>query len=191
MITDNPTYHILKSAIDKDYIKLIMDNVEKHNIIEPHVFTHYEGILLDYKKIDPENKINTILEYAKKYFQENYSVPGRDIVLSRSYGTIMNVGAGLTPHLDKYNSGHTHDFSYGDALVCNIYLSEFEGGELIFPELNEEIKPEIGDVIMFPGFLLLHGVNTVSKGKRVNFINHFALLSEEDTKNGVLTINGN
>lgn len=191
MTTEKPTYHVLKGAIDRDYAKLIIDIVENSNVIEPHVFEHYKGVILNYDKIDPQNKIKDIIEYAKKYFEENYSLPGRDIVLSRSYGTIMDIGGNLGAHLDKYDSGHTYDFSYGDALVCNIYLSDFEGGELIFPDLNKEIKPEMGDVILFPGYLLMHGIKPVLSGKRINFINHFSLLSEYDTKNGVPTLNNN
>lgn len=176
--------HIIKSYITPEYAKNIVKLVREQNLFEDHLFYQFEGIKMDLEKIDPENKVSELIEIARSYFEENYSVPGRSIVLSRSYGTVMHPGAWLEVHLDHYNSGREHDFTYGDSLVCNLYLNdEFEGGELTFPEIGLEFKPEIGDAVFFPGFLLKHGVNEVKSGIRISFLNHFSLLSEEDSLN--------
>lgn len=184
MSIDNPTYKVIKSAITKEYAQQVLKTVEELGAIESHPFDRFDGIILDYDKIDPENHLRNLLEYAFRYFKENYSIPGRDIVLTRSYGTIMHPGAMLGPHKDLYNSGRVHDFSYGDALVCNLYLSDFEGGNLYFDELGASLDLEAGDAVLFPGFLLNHGIEPVISGKRIAFLNHFSLLSEEDTKTG-------
>lgn len=173
---------MIKSFITPEYAKHIFSLAQEFNLIEEHPFANFEGLVMDLEKIDPEAKLKELFELAKDYFHDNYSVEGRKIVFSRSYGTVMYPGAILDVHLDHYNSGREHDFSYGDALVCNLYLSdEYEGGELTFPDIDAEFKPEIGDVVFFPAFLLRHGVNEVKSGKRISLLNHFSLLSEEDS----------
>jgi hypothetical protein len=47
--------------------------------------------------------------------------------------------------------------------------------------LKQGYKPDIGDVVFFPAFLLRHGVKEVKSGVRISFLNHFSLLSEEDS----------
>lgn len=182
MTTTIPEYKVIREAIPKEYIEEIIKRIKDGGFIEPHPFTNFEGIVIDYSAIDPESKIQDIIKYAEEYFTEKYVTKERGMVLSRSYGTIMHKGALLEPHKDLYDSGREHDFSYGDALVCNIYLSECDGGELRFAEIGVELKLNAGDVVLFPGYLLNHSVNTVRDGDRVTILNHFSLLSEEDTK---------
>jgi hypothetical protein len=176
-------YKVVKQALSKEQVTDLMSRIKQNNCIEPHDFPDFQGIKLDYDLLDSDGVIQSIVKMAHDYFLENFSVPNREMLLTRSYGTIMHPGAFLGVHKDLYNSGRIHDFSYGDALVCNIYLSEnFEGGELVFPEIGVEIKPEIGDAVFFPGYLLDHGVNEIKSGVRVSLINHFSLMSEEDSK---------
>lgn len=182
MNTNNPGYKVIKQAIPKEYVALMLNNIKENNLIEPHDFEDFEGIKLDYSVIDPENKVSGLISEAEEYFNKNYVPDNRSMLLTRSYGTIMHPGALLESHRDLYNSGRQHDFSYGDALVCNLYLSECEGGELYFDELGVDLKLEPGDAVLFPGYLLNHGVRTIKSGLRVTFLNHFSLLSEEDTK---------
>jgi hypothetical protein len=186
MNTKAPSYKIIKDAITKDYAKQMVNNINANDLIERHDFDGFEGIVLDYSKIDPEGKVKDLIAYAKKYFIENYVPENRSVVLSRSYGTVMHPEAFLEPHKDLYNSGREHDFSYGDALVCNLYLSDCEGGELYFEDLGVDLKLEAGDAVLFPGYLLTHGVRTVKSGSRITLLNHFSLLSEEDTKDADL-----
>jgi len=183
MNTQNTTYAVIRNALTKEYVEKVISKIEENELIEPHPFTKFQGIKIDYSLIDPENKIQDILKNAEEYFRKSYVPEGRDLILSRSYGTIMSVGAMLESHRDLYDSGREHDFSYGDALVCNIYLSECEGGELTFKDIDVSLKLNQGDVVLFPGYLLTHGVNPVKSGSRITLLNHFSLLSEEDTKN--------
>lgn len=52
-----------------------------------------------------------------------------------------------------------------------VYLnSDFEGGELVFPEFDLTIKPEAGDMLMFPcGHQYSHYVTPVTSGTRWYF----------------------
>jgi hypothetical protein len=184
MSDKNPEYKIIKNAISKEYAQFMLDKVYEHNLTEPHDFDGFLGIKLDYSIIDPENKVSELIKYAEEYFNEKYLTENRSILLTRSYGTIMHPGSMITSHKDLYNSGRLHDFSYGDALVFNLYISDCEGGELYFEDLGVELKVNAGDVVLFPGYLLNHGVRTVTSGLRVAFLNHFSFLSEEDTKDG-------
>jgi hypothetical protein len=176
------TYKLIKGAIPKDYVELVLNKIKEHGLIEPHVFEDFEGIKAHYEIIDPENKIGKLLKDAEEYFSEHYVTEDRLMMLTRSYGTIMHPGALLESHRDLYNSGRQHNFSYGDALVCNLYLSECEGGELYFDELGVELKLEPGDAVLFPGYLLNHGVREIKSGRRITILNHFSLLSNEDSK---------
>ena len=174
--------HVIKSFISPEYAKTVLELIDEFDLIEDHPFDGFKGIRMELDKIDPENKIGGLLEVARKYFETNYNIPGRRIEFSRSYGTAMYPGAMLDVHLDHYNSGRENNFSYGDALVCNLYLtSGYEGGELTFPDIDSEFKPDAGDVVFFPAFLLRHGVNPVTEGVRISLLNHFSLLSEEDS----------
>jgi hypothetical protein len=184
MNIESPSYKVIRGALSKEYVDLVLEKIKENDLIEPHPFNNFQGVKVDYTIIDPQNKIQEILIDAEKYFRDNYVTEGREMVLSRSYGTIMNYGASLENHKDLYNSGREHDFSYGDALVCNVYLSDCDGGELVFPEIDVILKLNAGDVVLFPGYLLTHGVHTVKSGSsRITILNHFSLLSEEDTKN--------
>jgi hypothetical protein len=182
MAIEFPEYLVFKNALTKEYVNIVLEKIQENNLIEPHPFGNFEGIKVDYSLIDPENKIKQILEDAEQYFRKTYASEKRELRLSRSYGTIMKPGAMIGDHKDLYNSGREHDFSYGDALVCNIYLSECDGGELTFSEIGVELKVSPGDVVLFPAHLLTHSVKTVIKGNRITLLNHFSLLSEEDTK---------
>jgi len=182
MNNESPVYMVIRNALTKEYVDSVIAKIKENDLIEPHPFTNFQGIKVDYSLIDPENKIQDIINDAEKYFKASYAKDGRDLLLSRSYGTIMSSGALLEHHKDLYNSGRQHDFSYGDALVCNIYLSDCEGGELVFPEIDVELKLNAGDVVLFPGYLLTHGVKMVKSDSRITILNHFSLLSVEDTK---------
>lgn len=182
MNNTHPEYKVIRNAISKEDVESIIKRIKEGGFIEPHPFTNFEGIKIDYSVIDLENKIQDVIKDAEKYFTESYVTEERAMLLSRSYGTIMHPGALLEPHRDLYESGREHDFSYGDALVCNIYLSECEGGELRFGEIGVELSLNAGDVVLFPGYLLNHSVNIVKDGDRITILNHFSLLSEEDTK---------
>ena len=49
--------------------------------------------------------------------------------------------------------------------------SDYEGGELFFEHHGIQVKLEAGDLIMFRGNAEnLHGVRTITSGKRYNFI---------------------
>ena len=60
------------------------------------------------------------------------------------------------------------------------YLNDnYEGGEIYFPDYDLIIKPEVGELILFPGTdRYIHGVKKVTKGNRLviqSFLSNFKL----------------
>jgi predicted 2-oxoglutarate/Fe(II)-dependent dioxygenase YbiX len=71
---------------------------------------------------------------------------------------------------------HTdHGFSYVCTISCVTYLNdEYDGGELYFPHLDIEWKPEFGDSIFFPStFLYAHASKPVSSGVKYSAVTMF------------------
>jgi hypothetical protein len=77
-------------------------------------------------------------------------------------------GYELQPHADSENPGGApHPFPWRD-FASVIYLNDdYVGGEIYFPNLGVELKPDPRTLIVFPGTLFfLHGVRRVEQGMR-------------------------
>ncbi|TXS89471.1 2OG-Fe(II) oxygenase [Parahaliea aestuarii] len=98
-----------------------------------------------------------------------------------------------SPHILRYSSGSYYR-PHADSDQLNpdtgrwektldrdlsllLYLDEdYEGGELVFPNLDFEIRPCAGMLLMFPSdFRYLHGVRPVSRGQRHAVVSWCAL----------------
>jgi len=81
----------------------------------------------------------------------------------------------------KYNPGqhfavHTdHGFSYNCTLSSIVYFNDdYEGGELWFPYLEINFKPQKGDVIFFPStYIYAHGAMPVTDGIKYSAVTMF------------------
>jgi len=169
-----PKYEIWESVLDQNHI----DHILKYAINNPtpHPFNQFQGFDPLWDKIDLDKKIENLLEKAWYYFKDNYERKGKKVIFHRQHGNIMRAGSKLDPHVDVYNPEHPEG-GPGNALVFNIFLTDdYEGGELVFENLGESLKIKAGDAILFPGFLLNHGVNEVISGSRINIINHYFLI---------------
>jgi predicted 2-oxoglutarate/Fe(II)-dependent dioxygenase YbiX len=95
-----------------------------------------------------------------------------NVVSETKHGvTAMIEGGELPPHIDKmvYTDGLiTSNTSPLRDITTVFYLNDdYEGGEIYFPNLGVEIKPEAGSVICFPtSEKYRHGVRTVLSGER-------------------------
>jgi hypothetical protein len=89
-----------------------------------------------------------------------------------TYNLKLSFKEGLT--FIKYGQGHhfvSHvddGSSYSSVVSAVAYLNDdYEGGELGFPLLDLEFKPDAGDIVMFPSsFMHAHKVNVVKTGIR-------------------------
>lgn len=79
-----------------------------------------------------------------------------------------DVGTSMYEHVDQY-SGDSN-IRYGFVLYLN---SDFEGGEIYYPEYGIDVKPEPGLLVIHSGDIR-HGVREITKGIRHNMTS-FAL----------------
>ena len=92
---------------------------------------------------------------------------------------IYNVGGHYRPHIDGESLWTNPDKSVvwrkgtNRDLSIVLYLNDdFEGGELIFPDLHIQVKPEPGLLVAFPStHQYKHGVVPVTKGTRYAIVN--------------------
>ena len=81
----------------------------------------------------------------------------------------------------KYEEGHHFEehSDHGDAYVCTVsgvgYLNDdYEGGELFFPKINIFIKPQKGDLYLFPSsFIYSHKSMPIKSGTKYSIVTMF------------------
>jgi predicted 2-oxoglutarate/Fe(II)-dependent dioxygenase YbiX len=81
----------------------------------------------------------------------------------------------------KYNPGQhfqvhaDHGFSYICTVSSVMYLNDdYEGGELWFPNFDLKIKPDYGDIILFPStYIYAHAALPVISGTKYSAVTMF------------------
>ena len=125
---------------------------------------------------DPDEKLYDMVDIAMIEFNNSYELRG-NLTLNRCHVNIMHENAELAAHSDQDKNVTTGIKSY----IAGLFLTDnYEGGELTFPELGASIKPNKGDLVLFPGHCTNHGVNKVTKGTRVNILTVIHELVPED-----------
>lgn len=98
---------------------------------------------------------------------------------SHSYGLNMTymeavnfVKYGVGEHFDVHSD---HGFSYICTVSTVAYLNDnYEGGELWFNRLDQKIKPETGDIVVFPStFIYSHASLPVKSGVKYSAVTMF------------------
>ena len=93
--------------------------------------------------------------------------------LNMSYMEAVNfVKYGVGEHFDIHSD---HGFSYVCTVSTVAYLNDdYEGGELWFKHLNQTIKPEAGDIVVFPStFIYSHASLPVKSGVKYSAVTMF------------------
>lgn len=105
-------------------------------------------------------------EIAENHFQKKFRIDNLNM-------TLWNVGHRMSAHNDY---GAVNEFPWRD-YASLIYLNDdFEGGELFIPSLHFINRPKKGQMITFEGSKLLHGVNEITKGRRLTSACWFKVL---------------
>ena len=136
----------------------------------------------------PDKKIQTVLDNLtsslKKHVEFEY---GQRLFLDPNFsGRIWSEGDYQSPHSDSEYNNATLCLDIDDSQTnwtnniprflsdysSLVYLNDnYEGGELVFPEYNLNIKPKAGDIITFPtNAMYLHAVNKIKSGTRYNVV---------------------
>lgn len=93
--------------------------------------------------------------------------------LNMSYMEAVNfVKYGFGEHFDVHSD---HGFSYICTVSTVAYLNDdYEGGELWFKHLDQKIKPEAGDIVVFPStFIYAHASLPVKSGIKYSAVTMF------------------
>ncbi len=147
----------------------------------------HKQAMLDYRscwdcKLNPQ----TVEMLGEKYsnFKSLYSELVLSIALcvedySKKYN--LNLGYMEAVNFIKYGVGEhfdvhsDHGFSYTCTVSTVAYLNDdYEGGELWFKHLDQKIKPEAGDIVVFPStFIYAHASLPVKSGVKYSAVTMF------------------
>lgn len=111
---------------------------------------------------DIKSKLDECLDHYEKSY--NIKMNYMEAINFVKYG----VGQHFQVHAD-------HGFSYICTVSSVMYLNDdYEGGELWFPNFDLKIKPEYGDIVMFPStYIYAHAALPVISGVKYSAVTMF------------------
>lgn len=116
--------------------------------------------------IDIYNIVATAQKECLREYESNYNI-------HMKYMEAINfVRYGSNQHFNVHTD---HGFSYICTVSCVTYLNDdYSGGELYFPYLDIEWKPEFGDSVFFPStFIYAHSSKPVKSGVKYSAVTMF------------------
>lgn len=96
---------------------------------------------------------------------------GEKLALDNPHVVKWEKGDSMRPHSDY---GAKNEFPWRKYASIVYLNNEYIGGEVFFPQLNLEIKPRKGTLVIFNGGELFHGVKEVLEGERFTFASWLA-----------------
>jgi hypothetical protein len=173
-------YTIIKGYMDKEFCKSLANHFLQNQEEDPRDFYATFGLggideffRSEYKKsFDPDCKLKEMVHFAYDFFSKNYPMKGQ-FDINRSHGNLMFPGALLHDHEDDRSMGQPLDELGSTTYVAGLFLTDdYEGGEIVFNN-TDAYRPEVGDLVLFPGWYTRHGVREVISGVRINILTHF------------------
>lgn len=180
-IKNEPKYHIIKNFLTKEEAEVMLSEMKANSEVDRKpgfMFYPIPGSEDDFLREtvslpwDPNKKIKALLEFSKQFIKENYNLWG-DIYFRRVHGNAMLPEIDFPSHTDEDPSADGLRDGSKRTYVADLFLNDdHEGGELGFniDGKEEVIKPEAGDLIIFPGYLIPHWVTKVVSGERWNIM---------------------
>jgi hypothetical protein len=169
------TYEVLEGRISAEELLKLDEMVIKHSGPDPKPLFEGTGLIgreaIDNLEnypvfIDPDKTLIKVHDIVKEYFLDKYEMMGT-LEFSRMFGVTMFEGAVLPAHRDEDANNEGLFDGRKRSHVCSLLLNDdYEGGELVFPEQSSSIKPKAGDMVVFPGYYVSHGVAEITKGTR-------------------------
>jgi hypothetical protein len=165
-----PKYEIIFGFLSKeeaaDWASHFIENKTNHPFKGFYDFSFYSSSE-SRKYLD---KLEELKMLSSEWFLKNYQID--NFRWDRSHGTLMFKGAKLPSHIDRYDPEYPEN-GPGNSWVSLLFLTDdYSGGDLVFED-TEHFHLTSGDVILFPGFLIKHGVEEVISGIRINLVTHF------------------
>lgn len=169
------TYEILEDKLSAEELKKLNEMVIKFSNPDPKPLFEGSGLIdsrvIDDPKdyplfIDPDRILIKVLNIVKEYFLDKYEMLGT-LEFSRIFGVTMLEGAVLPAHRDEDANNEGLFDGKKRSHVCSLLLNDdYEGGELVFPDQDGSVKAKAGDMVVFPGYYVSHGVAEITKGTR-------------------------
>jgi len=120
----------------------------------------------DYTEHQKNKLISERKSFCEEYFNEKFEIDNLHLM-------VWNVGHKMRPHSDY---GAENEFPHRE-FASIIYLNDnYEGGNLVIPELKFVNRPKKGQLVTFRGGKLFHGVTTITKGTRYTSICWFKMI---------------
>lgn len=143
----------IQGVLSKDECLAIL-NSEHYG--EEEIFGEYSELTVDVSPESEDKIISAVYGHLESLkIHHRYDLDCTKIAHIKSV-----IPAHCDPVHDEVNHNYTRHF------VCVVYLTEFEMGEIIFPQHKKIIKPNQGDLVIFPtGPFYQHQVN-ISMGER-------------------------
>jgi len=136
------------------------------------------NILLDSEKRIYDQICKNYTDVYDVEFEQKALIPTHLIKWDLGYDNPLPVHADCE-RPDGLPAMHDGYYKYNLAAIC--YLNDnYVGGEIFFPQFNKTIKPNAGDLIMFPG-RFRHGVTGVKSGDRHTMLSWFRFNVEDNT----------
>lgn len=171
---------VIKNWLSEEEIKVALSIINNYDLDQSAERKYSITDLKDYVLTDIEAEFSKkiadkILDTAKDLYQEDLIVDGPFLYAVHPTGSFLDPHTDIDAMFLRYTDKETWDeqikeypYLWSGHCTTLVYLnSDFEGGELYFPELDFDIKPEPGMLVMFPGNLhYVHGIAKVSKGTR-------------------------
>lgn len=100
------------------------------------------------------------------YINGSNKIPSEYIIRTAYPMSDWKLNKSLAPHIDSIKYDHGDTQSPRSIINALLYLTDqYEGGEIVFPEINIAIKPKAGSMVVFDSDLQ-HGVHAVTSGVR-------------------------
>lgn len=145
----------LVESVSQDYPFLSVKRRPHLTMDFPLIFNNADSLdsVILRKKIY-DLTIPAVIDYLSKNNLKNMYHKKQIMLISK-----MIPGPGMPDHIDTPLDKTNH-------FLCMMYLnSDFDGGEIVFPNLNISYKPQAGDILIYKANIL-HGVKELVSGVR-------------------------
>jgi predicted 2-oxoglutarate/Fe(II)-dependent dioxygenase YbiX len=178
-IVDNKVMYITE-CIDREHLDQILEGASKAN--NKTDFPHFYRTGFSAVQDKPLVKyINSNIKDALSEFLNLSNLDISDYIsYDRYFVSTWKLNKSLAPHRDtvKYDESYTQ--TPRSSINSLVYLTDdYDGGEIIFPELGIGIKPEAGSIVIFHSDIL-HGVNEVTRGERLTLESNLYDINKDD-----------
>lgn len=167
-------FEVEQGHLSPEEVQYLLDIVIKYSSPDPKPGFEGTGLITERSYIDkedviywdPKNLLLKIKNIVEEYFLSKYEMLG-ELKFNRIFGVTMHEGAELPAHKDEDANNDGIFDGKKRSHVCSVLLNDdYEGGELVFPDLNKKIKAPAGSFVLFPGYYVKHGVAKITKGTR-------------------------